>query len=107
MRCRGVAPAAPRQPDASASDRQVAWEPTAGATVSTLRRPRQGSAGADSTGLVLVAFGQALRRQTPVTLGLASLGLACVAFQTSRAQYFGVAAGIGVLIARKLPGLQA
>jgi hypothetical protein len=52
--------------------------------------------------LVLVAFGQALRRQTPLTVGLATLGLACVAFQGSRAQYFGVIAGIAVLIARKL-----
>jgi hypothetical protein len=52
--------------------------------------------------LVLVAFGQALRRQTPLTVGLAALGLACVAFQGSRAQYFGVIAGIAVLIAWKL-----
>jgi hypothetical protein len=54
--------------------------------------------------LVLVAFGQALRRQTPLTLGLATLGLACVAFQGSRAQYFGVIAGMVVLIAWKLRG---
>ena len=52
--------------------------------------------------LVLVAFGQALRRQTPLTVGLATLGLACVAFQGSRAQYFGVIAGMVVLIAWKL-----
>jgi hypothetical protein len=52
--------------------------------------------------LVLVAFGQALRRQTPLTVGLATLGLACVAFQGSRAQYFGVVAGMAVLIAWKL-----
>jgi hypothetical protein len=52
--------------------------------------------------LVLVALGQALRRQTPLTVGLATLGLACVAFQGSRAQYFGVMAGIAVLIAWKL-----
>jgi hypothetical protein len=52
--------------------------------------------------LVLVAFGQALRRQTTLTVGLATLGLACVAFQSSRAQYFGVIAGIAVLIAWKL-----
>jgi hypothetical protein len=52
--------------------------------------------------LVLVAFGQALRRQTPLTVGLATLGLACVAFQGSRAQYFGVIAGMAVLIAWKL-----
>jgi hypothetical protein len=57
-------------------------------------------------GLVLVAFGQALRRQTPLTLGLATLGLVCVALQSSRAQYFGVAAGMGVLIAWKLRASQ-
>jgi len=52
--------------------------------------------------LVLVAFGQALRRQTPLTVGLATLALACVAFQGSRAQYFGMIAGMAVLIAWKL-----
>ena len=52
--------------------------------------------------LVLVAFGQALRRPTPLTVGLAALGLAAVALQAFRIQYLGVAAGMLVLIAWRL-----
>lgn len=52
--------------------------------------------------LVLVAFGQALRRPTPLTVSLAALGLVCVAAQSFRAAYFGVAAGMIVLIAWRL-----
>ncbi len=57
--------------------------------------------------LVVVAVGQALRRATPVTLGLAALGLACVAFQVSRAQYIAVLAAIAVLVAWKFWRLRA
>jgi hypothetical protein len=52
--------------------------------------------------LVLVAFGQALRRPAPLTVSLAALGLLCISLQASRAQYFGIAAGMVVLIAWRL-----
>jgi hypothetical protein len=52
--------------------------------------------------LVLIAFGQLLRKPTALTVSLASLGLVCVALQGSRAQYFGVAAGMIVLIAWRM-----
>jgi hypothetical protein len=52
--------------------------------------------------LVLVCFGQALRRPTALSVGLTLLGVTSVALQASRAQYLALAAGMIVLIAWKL-----
>jgi hypothetical protein len=57
--------------------------------------------------LVLVAFGQALRRPTPLAVSLAALGLLSVALQASRAQYFGIAAGMVLLIAWRMRASRA
>jgi hypothetical protein len=52
--------------------------------------------------LVLVCFGQALRRPTAITVGLTLVGVTSVALQASRAQYLALAAGMIVLMAWKL-----
>jgi hypothetical protein len=52
--------------------------------------------------LVLVAFGQTLRRPTPLTISLTVLGLTTVALQSFRMQYLGIAAGMLVLIIWRL-----
>lgn len=57
--------------------------------------------------LVLIAFGQALRRPTPVTVGLTILGVVSVVLQASRAQYIAMFAGMAVLVAWKLWQLRA
>jgi hypothetical protein len=52
--------------------------------------------------LVLVAFGQALRRPSPLTVSLTVLGMTCVAFQYFRIQYLGILTGMLVLIVWRL-----
>ena len=52
-------------------------------------------------GLVLIAFGQLLRRFTPSMAVLTLLGAAAIALQASRAQYFGFMAGALVLLVWK------
>jgi hypothetical protein len=57
--------------------------------------------------LVLVCFGQTLRRPTPLNVGLTVLGIANVALQASRTQYIGLFAGMAVLVGWKLWQLRA
>jgi hypothetical protein len=51
--------------------------------------------------LVLVCFGQTLRRPSRVNVGLTVLGIASVALQSSRTQYIALFAGLAVLVAWK------
>jgi hypothetical protein len=57
--------------------------------------------------LVLVCFGQTLRRPTLLNVSLTILGIANVALQASRAQYIALFAGMAVLVAWKLWQLRA